>query len=329
MLAPFEAGESVIAMINREDHLRLQRAKLFANISLESVEHLLERCHRLNLERGEHLLEAGAANSHLYLILEGELRVYLADRDMPEHAVFGAGDCVGEMSLLDGQKASALVLAARDTRLLAMPHEVLWALVDCSHGVARNLLSIMAGRMRNDNLAMVNSQSQSLEFEQAASVDALTGIHNRRWLLEAYPRAITRCERSGAPLCLVIADIDLFKRFNDRFGHLAGDAVLRRVARQLADGLRTQDLIARYGGEEFLILLPQSGLDEALLIAERLRGLVAACALETDEGMKGVTLSCGVAQMHKGETLDGLTARADAALRSAKENGRDRVETAA
>jgi diguanylate cyclase (GGDEF)-like protein len=328
MLAPSKAGEAGIAMIDTEDRQRLQRAKLFANISLESVEHLLERCHRLNLERGEHLLEAGAANSHLYLILDGELRVYLADRNMPEHAVFGAGDCVGEMSLLDGQKASALVLAAHDTRLLAMPHEVLWALVDCSHGVARNLLAIMAGRMRNDNLAMVNSQSQSLEFEQAASVDALTGIHNRRWLLEACPRAISRCERNSEALCLVIADIDLFKRFNDRFGHLAGDAVLRRVARQLAEGLRTQDLVARYGGEEFLILLPQSDLDEALLIAERLRGLVAACALETNEGRQSVTLSCGVAQLRHGETLDELTSRADAALRSAKENGRDRVETA-
>jgi diguanylate cyclase (GGDEF)-like protein len=316
-------------MINRQDRQQLERAKLFANISLESVEHLLERCHCLNLERGEHLLEAGAANNHLYLILDGELRVYLADRGLPEHAVFGAGDCVGEMSLLDGEKASALVLAAKDTRLLAMPHEVLWSLVDCSHGVARNLLAIMAGRMRNNNLAMVNSQTRSLEFEQAASVDALTGIHNRRWLLEAFPRAIARCEHDGDSLCLVIVDIDLFKRFNDRFGHLAGDAALRRVARQLADGLRAQDLIARYGGEEFLILLPHSDLDEGLLIAERLRGLVAAgCGLETEEGVQGVTLSCGVAQISRGERLDDLTARADAALRSAKENGRDRVETA-
>ncbi|OHC64425.1 MAG: hypothetical protein A2040_01980 [Rhodocyclales bacterium GWA2_65_19] len=316
-------------MIDSEVRQRLERAKLFANISLESVEHLFESCHRLDLQRGEHLLEAGTANSHLYLILDGELRVYLADRSMPEHAVFGPGDCVGEMSLLDGQNASALVLAAMDTRLLAMPHEVLWSLVDCSHGVARNLLAILAGRMRNDNLALVTSQSRSLEFEQAASVDALTGIHNRRWLLEAYPRAISRCEHDGEPLCLVIADIDLFKHFNDRFGHLAGDAVLRRVARQLADGLRAQDLVARYGGEEFLILLPHSGIDEALLIAERLRGLVATgCGLETDEGVQGVTLSCGVAQMFHGEQLDELTARADAALRRAKENGRDRVELA-
>ena len=316
-------------MIDHADLKHLERAKLFAKISLESIEHLLERCHSLSLERGEHLLEAGAINSHLYLILDGELRVYLADRNMPEHAVFGPGDCVGEMSLLDGQRASALVLAARDTRLLAMPHEVLWSLVDCSPSAARNLLSIMAGRMRNDNLALVNSQSQSLEFEQAVSVDALTGIHNRRWLLEAYPRAITRCEHDGEPLCLVVADIDLFKQFNERFGHLVGDAALRRVARQLADGLRTQDLIARYGGEEFLILLPHSAMDEALLIAERLRGLVASGRDPSiDQGVRGITLSCGVAQMARGEQLAALVSRADLALKRAKDNGRDRVETA-
>jgi diguanylate cyclase (GGDEF)-like protein len=265
----------------------------------------------------------------LYVILEGELRVYLSDRSLPEHAVFGPGDCVGEMSLLDGQAASALVLAAKDTRLLAVPHEILWAMVDCSHGVARNLLALMAGRMRNDNLALITSQNRSLEFEQAASVDALTGIHNRRWLMEAYPRAIARCDRDEQPVCLLIADIDHFKRFNDHFGHLTGDVVLRRVSRQLADGLRAQDLIARYGGEEFLILLPQATGAQALPIAERLRELVAAnCALVTEAGVEAVAVSCGVAEMLPGESLEQLIARADAALLRAKENGRDRVELA-
>jgi len=235
-------------MMNAEDRDRLKDAKLFANISLESVAHVFERCHHRTLVRGETLLEAGVGNSDLYLILKGELRVYLSGKTMPEHAIFTTGDCVGELSLLDNAKASALVLAAESTELLVMPHDVLWSLVDSSHGVARNLLSILAGRMRNDNLALVNAQSKSLEFEQAASVDALTGVHNRRWLMESYPRAIARCQRGGETLCLVMADIDNFKRFNDRFGHLAGDAVLRRVARQLADGLRPQDLISRYGG---------------------------------------------------------------------------------
>ena len=314
-------------MIDSEARQYLQQARLFADIRLESVEHLLERCDRLRLERGEHLLEAGAANNHLYLVLDGELRVYLTDRNLPAHAVLSAGDCAGEMSLLDGQAASALVLAATDTQVMAVPHEVLWSLVDCSHGVARNLLAILTGRMRDSNQALVALQNRSLEFEEASAVDPLTWIHSRHWMLEAFPRAMARCERDETPLCLVIADIDLFKKFNQRFGYLAGDGVLRRMARRLADGLRAQDLIARYGGEEFLILLPNSRLEQARPIAERLRELVAiGCGLPTGEG---VTLSCGVAQMLPGEALDQLISRADRALRRAKENGRDRVEVAA
>jgi diguanylate cyclase (GGDEF)-like protein len=304
----------------------LQNSRLFGNVSLESVEHLFERCETRKLERGDHLLEADAANSHLYLILGGEFRVYLQGRDMPAQAVLGAGDCVGEVSLLDGQPASALVLAAQDSEVLAIPHEVVWSLVDCSHGVARNLLAIISGRVRNSNQALVAMQARSLEFEEAGSVDALTGIHNRRWLLEAFPRAMARCERDEKSLCLVIADIDLFRDFNSRFGYLTGDAVLRRMASRLADGLRAQDLIARYGGEAFVILLPQASLEDALPIAQRLRELVAiGSGLHTGEG---VTLSCGVARMLPGESLEALISRADAALRRAKENGRDRVEVA-
>lgn len=306
---------------------QLRQMQLFANVGLESIEYLCECCEERTLERGDHLLEPGVDNRHLYVVLSGELRVYLNDRKLPPQAVLGPGECVGEMSLLDGQAASALVLAAQDSKVLAIPHELVWSLVDSSHGVARNLLAILCGRMRDSNRALVAMQARSLEFEDGASVDALTGLHNRRWLGDAFQRALVRCEHDAAPACLVLADIDRFRQFNERFGYLSGDAVLKRMARRLADGLRAQDLIARYGGEEFVVLLPGTTLEEALPIAQRLRELVhIGSGLKTGEG---VTLSCGIAARTPGEALNGLVARAEEALRRAKDNGRDRIEVAA
>jgi diguanylate cyclase (GGDEF)-like protein len=211
--------------------------------------------------------------------------------------------------------------------VLEIPHDTVWSMIDCSHGLARNLLAILAGRMRNDNLALVSSQSRTLEFEQAASVDALTGLHNRRWMDEAFPRAIRRCEVDAAPMCLVMADIDRFKGVNDRHGHLAGDTVLRMVARELIEGLRPQDLLARYGGEEFAILLPETEIGEGMRIAERLRATIAATPVTVAPGgvAASITLSCGIAPFRLGDTLETLVGLADAALIEAKEGGRDRI----
>lgn len=317
-------------MPTAEHRALLEASLLFRHISLESVDHLVERCHTLRAAAGETLIEPGKSNDRLYVVLEGELRVYPGGRELPAQAILGPGDCAGEMSIVDGQKTSALVIAAADSLLLVIPHEIVWALVDHSHGIARNLLALLAGRVRNDNLTLVITQSRSLEFEQAASVDALTGLHNRRWMMESFPRAVQRCERDIAPLCLVMADIDHFKRFNDAHGHLMGDAALRLVAERLADCLRAQDLIARYGGEEFAILLPHTTTAEGMKVAERLRTAVeeAQVAIGRDGSPESVTISCGVAPLGLEATLDALIAAADRALYRAKEGGRNRVELA-
>lgn len=315
-------------MLNDTLHRQLAASRLFHNIGLESLEPLLETCGRRELAAGQTLLEPGVPNDRLYLLLTGELRVYLDDRELPAHAVLGEGDCAGEMSLIDEQKASARVIASQNCELLAIPRDTLWELVDRSHGVARNLLAILAGRLRNDNLTLVTSRPSSLEFEQAGSIDALTGLHNRHWMHESFPRALQRCEQDAAPLCLVLADIDHFRQFNERHGHLAGDAVLRFVARTLAESLRPQDLMVRHGGEEFAVLLPNTPIDNGVNIAERLRTAVAAIRIKLPEGgdaRENITLSCGLAPLLIGDTLDSLLALAEEALVAAKRGGRNRV----
>jgi len=120
----------------------------------------------------------------------------------------------------------------------------------------------------------------------------------------------------------------MIKRLNDRFGHLIGDAVLKAVARVLAENLRPQDLLARYGGEEFAILLPQTGISEAAEVAERLCQTLAALRLHHGQTTLTIILSCGAAALHGDDTLDDLIAQADGALQRAKQRGRNRVEVA-
>jgi len=324
------------------DRTLLERNKLFRGISLESVEHLLEGCQVITLKSGATLLEAGQKNTSLYLVLDGELRVYLNGRGLPVLAVLGPGECVGELSLIDGGNTAALVIAAQDTRMLVVPYDLVWSMVNSSNGIACNLLAILAGRIRNDNLLQVTTSGSSLEFEAAANVDALTGLHNKNWMGSAFPRMAQRCERGGVLLFLMLADIDNFKGFIDRHGHLVGDNVLKGVARIIAANLRPNDLLAYLGGDRFAVLLPEKSLDGAMKMAERLREAVAKPVLRFGKSSapqaasatqeiqeERVMVSFGVSNVQQGDTLDSVLAAAEGALQQAKTDGSNRVKMAA
>jgi diguanylate cyclase (GGDEF)-like protein/PAS domain S-box-containing protein len=153
------------------------------------------------------------------------------------------------------------------------------------------------------------------EVQLLARSDALTGLPNRRALDDQLPREMARSLRSETSLCLAIIDIDHFKNYNDTYGHLAGDAVLRDCAKSWDGELRGEDTILRYGGEEFMVILPNCEPLDATEIVERLRAATP----------DGQTCSAGLALWHGGESVDELVARADKALYEAKETGRDRL----
>jgi diguanylate cyclase (GGDEF)-like protein len=300
---------------------------LLAGVDRDLAHGVLARCAALDLPAGTTLLAPGDHNSSLFLVASGRLLVYLEDPSGPHYLALETGNCVGEMSFLDGRTASAHVLSSTDSRVLEIAAGDVWSLIDGASEFARNLLRVLSSRVRNDNAHLQRSFHLQREYEQAAKTDLLTGVHNRRWMSEMFPRQLTRSEFSGQPAALLIADIDHFKRLNDTYGHATGDVVLKAVARRLSDTLRPTDFLVRYGGEEFVALLPGATRESAAIAGERLRRAVAESEYRTQEPdiALRVTISIGIAMLRPGEALDTLIERADIALYRAKADGRNAV----
>ena len=190
--------------------------------------------------------------------------------------------------------------------------------------VTRGELGLMT-RVFNDMVTRLRDGRK--ELERLSATDGLTGLHNRHHLMEACGMEVARSDRQGKPLAAMMIDIDHFKKFNDTYGHQAGDEILTRMGAILGDCIRKVDYAARYGGEEFLILLPRTDLNGAVEVAKRIQ---ARLAEEEMGGEDAITLSIGVAEYPKhGDNADVVIAAADAALYQAKHRGRNRVVRAA
>jgi diguanylate cyclase len=175
----------------------------------------------------------------------------------------------------------------------------------------------------------ISNLQHSLEAIRAESLtDPLTGLGNRKYFDRSIEAAVEAALGSGEPLSLLMFDIDHFKSFNDSYGHLTGDQVLRLVGMSLKQTIKGQDITARYGGEEFAVVLPNTALRQALTVADHIRRAVMAKELKkksTGEILGRVTISVGVSMLKTGDDTDSLIERADACLYAAKRNGRNRV----
>jgi len=305
----------------------LQQTTLFRSASPTVLNGALQGCGIKRLRTGEQLLVSGQTNSSVYVLLQGRLRIHLEGSETEPFMILEGGDCVGEMSVIDRQLTSATVVAAEDCRLLELDHKLLWSLIEGSPVIARNLLEVLTHRLRHGNSVICRSQQLQRHYAHHAVTDPLTGLYNRRWLDEMLPQQMSCCRSGDQPFSLLIADIDFFKDFNDRYGHLAGDRAISAIAATLQQSLRKSDMAVRFGGEEFLVLLPGSDLEGASLIAERVRQAVKQTPLCHDDGrpLPSVTVSIGVAQMDTGDGPAELIEKADNALYLAKQQGRDSV----
>ena len=185
---------------------------------------------------------------------------------------------------------------------------------------------------------IVQLQAELLATQQALQIqathDGLTGLWNRRAIMELLDQELGRCFRILTPLAIIMADLDHFKQINDTYGHMAGDDVLCEVSQRIGPNLRNYDAVGRYGGEEFLVVLPGCSSPDALRIAERIRESIATFPIETSAGNIPVTMSLGLAVTDEAKEIDResqkrvLVHAADEALYIAKREGRNRVSIA-
>jgi len=243
---------------------------------------------------------SGHAVTHHLAVADREWRLRIVPRKDP-------------VDLLD-KAGSAAILAA----LLAISALLFWLMT-----------SVAVSESRGEELAQRNREAALLreKLHEQAMHDKLTGLYNRHYVEEWFGLELRRAQRHGRPIAAIMLDVDHFKRFNDSFGHEAGDLVLRELAGALKRSTRGSDVASRYGGEEFLVLLPECPLDAALRKAEQLREEVAKLELRYDSRPLGpVSVSLGVASFpdHAKESAE-LLRRADEALYLAKQAGRNRV----
>jgi diguanylate cyclase (GGDEF)-like protein len=221
----------------------------------------------------------------------------------------------------------ALVVGARGVLVLAAPGGWGWMSNDMLrqlHSGALYLLALLGGF----GWLMLGRERAQGELARLDVVDALTDVPNRRGFYQALAPWMALARRPGQPTALMVFDLDQFKRINDSYGHPAGDVVLAHLAAACKRQLRDSDLLGRLVGVEFAILLPRTTLDDAAMVAERMRAAIEAQQVKTERALIALTASFGVTTIRPEDSTVTLLARADEALRAAKAAGRNRIELA-
>ncbi len=299
--------------------------ELFKSEQASALTWLLPYCKLKTIKPNTIILEPKIKNNTLFFILSGQAEVQLEQQGLKAISYLKPGQCIGEMSIIEGASPSAKVVSTQETILLTLPGEILWKIIDRSHAVSKNLIYMLSSRVRQDNHVILESLELQQLHEQKSKNDVLTNLFNRRWLDEMLPRIFERYQTKNSSFSIIMLDIDHFKHYNDNYGHLSGDAAIRNIAATITDNIRPNDMAARYGGEEFMVLLPDTNREEAEIIAERLRIAIKARKIVSENKTKlpSITASFGIATSYKNVSLIDLICNADTALYKAKENGRD------
>jgi len=309
------------ALVDISDRVRLLAGvALFKGLSPAQLLPLALVAEPILYRPGDPIVRQGDPGESVYVITEGKVDVLArseGDPDAPEAVVacLGAGDAVGELSLLDGQPRSASCVAVEDTLCLRLDRQHFKGALQEHWALTEELLMVLAQRLR---------LADKLLAEHAR--DPLTGLNNRRALAKIYAREANRAQRGArraerVPLAVLFADVDNFKQINDSHGHMVGDNVLRSVAQTLTAVSRDSDVVARFGGDEFVMLLPEAGEDGAALVASRVREILS----DQPPGPVPFSVSIGTAvyDVERPPSFEELLAAADSAMYQDKNRAKD------
>ncbi len=303
----------------------LKNVPLFAGVAYEHLTRQLGNSSQLSLAAGQVLMSPGENNEKVFVILSGRLRAYLGSLNKEPIAIFGTGESVGEMSLLD-DKSFRFLVADTESRLLCIDRSAIWALVNDSHQAAVNLLNILA--LRNPlNEENFDEIEKHLGYVGLNYVDELTGLYNGKWMYQIFSRQLHRCSVDHSLAVLLLLSIDNFKPYNEAHGCLGGDQALRTVAHTILNCLRPNDQAARFHGKNFVIFLPNTSLNEGRKAGERLLLQINEAHIVTPNGdaLPRVTVSIGVVEASGKSSLDQVLEQAANAVQRARDAGRNCV----
>jgi diguanylate cyclase (GGDEF)-like protein len=301
----------------------LQTSPLFLGIPKHLLAKHLSGSRLQTLAAGQVLLVPSQPNNSIYIILSGRLRIQSHEYEAEPIVILGAGECVGEMSMLGDAPVSMYVVADTDCRLLAIAHGTMWELINNSHAASYNMLNMLTSRLRNTNEILAGNLERELGFAGGSMVDELTGLYNQKWTQQKFDRHLRRGISSNKPSCLLLLEMDHLKQFTESYGQLGGDQALRDVAYTTMSCLRPDDQAGRYSDDKFAIFLPNTSMLDACTAAERLTKDIgqSLVVLPSGDALPSITVSIGVSEARSDDTLALLFDRAEQALQLARDNG--------
>ena len=265
------------------------------------------------------LLTPGQLNDHIYVVLSGRLRAQIHLEDPNPLALFGAGECVGEMTMFDDHQVSAYVIAITDCELLAIEHKEAWSVLNRSLEASHNLLAMLANRIRLTNRTLAEWQENAQNYGALSYVNAVTGIFNRHWLSENLVRLIRRNTMKQQPCAFILVEVANFGEIESGFGRLGSEQMQRSVVEAMQRHMRPNDVEVHFDADLFAIFLSQTTADSATAVADRLLEEIDRMVIGTVSGdaLPPVKISVGVGLPQPDDTLDNLIARTLPGMRSA------------